>query len=171
VDGVPIIAITFGNRPDLNGQTGTLFFSTGGSIPLTFQSGQTVGIDYPPGTTADVTLTYVLGNESASATVSFPEDCPVGTTTTTAPGATTVPGGGGPTTTVFSTPPGAPGSPLVLTPGSRVQFSTPGGSLSGSLPRTGTEVAGITLIGLSAIGFGMTMGIWSRRRQPRYLVK
>ena len=30
------IEITFGNRPDLDGQVGTLTFTTGGSVPLTF---------------------------------------------------------------------------------------------------------------------------------------
>ena len=43
----PFISITFGNRPDLDGQTGTLFFSDFTSMSLTFDSEATVTFPYP----------------------------------------------------------------------------------------------------------------------------
>ena len=73
-DFLPEISITFGNRPDLNGQTGVLSFSTGGSVFLVFQSNQTVTIPYPP-TTQNVNLIYSLGPETATASVTYPGNC------------------------------------------------------------------------------------------------
>ena len=84
VNGQPTITITFGNRPDLDGQTGVLSFSTGGSVFLVFQSNQTVTIPYP-NTTQNVNLIYSLGPETATASVSYPGTC----TTTTTAGTTT----------------------------------------------------------------------------------
>lgn len=95
----PIINISFGNRPDLEGQTGVLSFSTGGSVFLVFQSNQTVTIDYP-NTTQNVNLIYSLGPETATASVTFPGVCPPGETTTTLPASTTTTTPAGPTTTV-----------------------------------------------------------------------
>jgi hypothetical protein len=96
-NGTAGISITFGNRPDLNGLTGQLSII---SLPngltvvsnqsLTFQSGQTVTIPYPPvaaGTTS-VTLNYNLNGEFATASVGPPlTNC--GTTTTAAASTTT----------------------------------------------------------------------------------
>jgi hypothetical protein len=113
-DFLPEISITFGNRPDLNGQQGVLSFSTGGSVFLVFQSNQTVTIPYP-NTTQNVNLIYSLGTETATASVTYPPDCPPGTTTTTTTGGggtttttratttTTTTGGGGTTTTRVTT--------------------------------------------------------------------
>ncbi|RPI10931.1 MAG: hypothetical protein EHM63_02425, partial [Actinobacteria bacterium] len=85
----PTIAITFGVRPDLHGQIGTLTFSTGGSIALEFRSGETVPIQYPDSAgTGPVTMTYTLGAESVTRSTTFPEACSPGTTTTS-PGVTT----------------------------------------------------------------------------------
>ena len=80
-DFLPEIAITFGNRPDLDGQRGVLSFSTGGSVFLVFQSNQTVNIPYP-NTTQNVNLIYSLGQETATASVTYPPNCPPATTTT-----------------------------------------------------------------------------------------
>ena len=105
---MPLISITFPARPELNGQVGTLAFSTGGSVPLTFIAGGTVQVPYPASAgTGPVTLTYTLGTETATATVSFPSEVgcvPVTTTTapattTTAPGVTTTTAPGATTTT------------------------------------------------------------------------
>jgi len=80
---VPEIEITFGNRPDLDGQTGTLTLSTGGSMPLTFDANNTTTIPYPASAGTDpVTMTYVLGAESVTRSTTFPEACAGGTTTT-----------------------------------------------------------------------------------------
>ena len=117
------IAITFGNRPDLNGQVGTLTFSTGGSIPLTFISNTTVEVPYPASAGGGpVTMTYTLGAESVTRSTTFPEACAPGTTTTAPPGGSTTtttpptntfttPGG----TTTTTTVPGI-GPPPVTTP-------------------------------------------------------
>ncbi len=97
----PEIVITFGDRPDLDGQTGTLTFSTGGSIPLTFDANGATTIAYPASAgTGPVTMTYVLGAESVTRSTTFPEAC-TGATTTTRPGATTT------TAATTTTTPGA----------------------------------------------------------------
>ena len=104
---VPLIAITFGDRADLDGQTGTLSFSTGGSVSLTYEVGATVEIPYPASAgTGPVTMTYTLGAESVTRSTTFPEACapPTTSTTTTVPGGTTtIPGD---TTTTSTTIPG-----------------------------------------------------------------
>ena len=83
---LPLIAITFGDRPDLDGLTGTLTFSTGGSVPLTFEVDATVNIPYPASAgTGPVTMTYTLGAESVTRSTTFPEACAPATTTTTGP--------------------------------------------------------------------------------------
>ena len=87
-DFLPEISITFGNRPDLDGQQGVLSFSTGGSVFLIFQSNQTVTIAYP-NTTQNVNLIFSLGQETATASVTFPPNCPPATTTTAAATTTT----------------------------------------------------------------------------------
>ena len=58
----PGISITFGNRPDLDGQTGMLDFSDGTSYgPLVFQSNTTVTIPWPgQQATSPLTLTYTV---------------------------------------------------------------------------------------------------------------
>jgi hypothetical protein len=121
-NGVPLINITFPNRPELNGQpAGTLTFSTGGSTPLTFIANASVQVPYPPSAgTGPVTLTYVVAGQSATpATVTFPPNCTPITTTTTAPGgSTTTTAPGGTTTTVR---PG--GSTTTLPPGIPATFS------------------------------------------------
>ena len=99
-DFLPEIAITFGNRPDLDGQRGVLSFSTGGSVFLTFQSNTTVNIPYP-NTTQNVNLIYSLGPETATASVTYPGDCSETTTTRPRPTTTTA-GGGGSTSTSSS---------------------------------------------------------------------
>jgi hypothetical protein len=87
------IEITFGNRPDLNAQVGTLTFSTGGSIPLTFIANTTVEVPYPTSAAGGpVTMTYTLGAESVTRSTTFPEACALPTTTTV------------PTTNTFVTP-------------------------------------------------------------------
>jgi len=92
----PQIAITFGDRPDLDGQIGTLTFSTGGSIQLEFNANNTVPIQYPDSAgTGPVTMTYTLGSESVTRSTTFPEACDTTTTTATT---TTTPSG--PTTTI-----------------------------------------------------------------------
>jgi len=95
-DNLPAITIFFGNRPDLDGQTGTLtaFLVPEGtfldSIELEFISGGSSVIPYPA-TTQDLILTYSLGEEEEDAAVAYPAPCPVTetTTTTTLPGSTT----------------------------------------------------------------------------------
>ena len=102
----PTIEITFGDRPDLDGQIGTLTFSTGGSIALEFNANNTVPIQYPDSAgTGPVTMTYTLGAESVTRSTTFPEACTTGTTTTTTtPGATTTTTVPGATTTTTPTP-------------------------------------------------------------------
>ena len=125
-NGTAQISITFGNRPDLNGQTGVLTFilpngTPVGSQPLVFQSGQTVTVPYPD-TTQNVTLVYTLGTEVQTAPVTFPgENCApttttttAGTTTTTAPGGTTTTTAPGGTTT--TTAPGTTTTTLAPLP-------------------------------------------------------
>jgi hypothetical protein len=112
-DGTAGISITFGNRPDLDGQAGELTIIAGPSETtvanelLTFQSNQTVTIPYPPvpaGTTS-VLLRYDLAGESESRTIGPPPtDCmPATTTTTAAPGTTTTTAAGTTTTTAALT--------------------------------------------------------------------
>ena len=82
----PQISITFGSRPDLDGDPGLLTFSDGTEYsgnPLTFQSGQTIVFPYPASLTTPLTLTYSIFGETATAVVTLPEDCPPSTTTTT----------------------------------------------------------------------------------------
>jgi hypothetical protein len=108
----PLIAITFGNRPDLDGQTGTLTFSTGGSVPLTFQSNTTTEIPYPASAgTGPVTMTYTLGQESVTRTTTFPEACTEATTTTTSASTTTTSTSTTTTTTTPHLPPPNPPQP------------------------------------------------------------
>ena len=88
----PMISITFGSRPDLDGDPGLLTFSDGTEYsgnPLTFQSGQTIVFPYPASLTTPLTLTYSIFGETATAVVELPEDCPPSTTTTTLVGTTT----------------------------------------------------------------------------------
>jgi hypothetical protein len=125
----PEIEITFGDRPDLDGQTGTLTFSTGGSIPLVFNANGTTTIPYPASAgTGPVTMTYTLGAESVTRSTTFPEACAPttttgattsstsSTTTTTIPTTTT----SGPSTSTSSTTTTAPTTtttaPPVVTP-------------------------------------------------------
>ncbi len=105
-DHLPLISITMGNRPDLDGDVGILDFSDRTSYgQLLFVSGRTVTFPYPESLTTPLGLTYRIQGETATATVTLPPDCPPGTattlpptttsTTTTAPTTTTKP----PTTT------------------------------------------------------------------------
>jgi hypothetical protein len=145
IDAQPFIAITFGSRPDLNGQTGTLSFSTGGSVPLVFQSGATVTVPWPAGAGDIALITYTLGAESATAgPLAFPEDCPDQTTTTTGgststtttqPGVTTTTQPGATTTT-------APGATTTTAPGATTT-TAPGGTTT--LPATFTFGAAATV--------------------------
>jgi hypothetical protein len=112
-DGLPLISITFGNRPDLNGQTGTLFFSDFTSVPLTFQSNTTVTIPYPASRTTPLGMLYILSGEFATAFVTLPPNCPPPTTTTTA--STTSTTIGTTTTTVTSTVTSTPTIPTTVT--------------------------------------------------------
>jgi hypothetical protein len=117
----PTIAITFGDRPDLDGQIGTLTFSTGGSIQLEFNANNTVPIQYPTSAgTGPVTMTYVLGTESVTRSTTFPGAC-VLPTTTTAPGGTTTTAATTttvPTTNTFGvTTTTAPGGTTTTAPG------------------------------------------------------
>jgi len=98
----PLISITFPNLPELNGMSGPLTFSTGGSIDLTFIANATVQVPYPASAgTGPVTLTYSVGGEDATpVTLDFPENCTPGTTT--APGSTTTTPPGGTTTTTLA---------------------------------------------------------------------
>lgn len=84
VDGSPGITITFGSRPDLDGQIGTLSFSTGApSVSVGFLSNATVTVPWPAGDGDIALLTYTLGTEVETAgPLAFPEGC-TGTTTTT----------------------------------------------------------------------------------------
>ena len=126
-NNVALISITFPSRPELNGQVGTLTFSTGGSTPLTFISGATVQVPYPASAgTGPVTLTYTVAGQTATpVTLAFPANCAAATTTTTAPGGTTTTGPSTttPTPNTFTVPPGATtttvpgiGPPPVTTP-------------------------------------------------------
>jgi len=122
VNGQPFISITFGARPDLNGQTGTLSFSTGGSVPLTFVSGGTVNVAWPAGAGDIALLTYTLGTETATAgPLSFPEGCTAVTTTTGVTTSTGVTTTSGPTTTGPTTTAGStttqPGQTTTTAPG------------------------------------------------------
>ena len=117
-----MISISFGSRPDLDGDTGILDFSDGTSYgPLVFQSGTTITIPYPASNASPLTLTYRIMGETATATVTYPGTCAV-TTTTTGPTTT------GPTTTVTTLPPGGPTTTIV----------PPGGSTTTTLPVTTT---------------------------------
>ena len=126
-DNLPLIEITFGTRPDLDGQTGVLSFSTGGSVFLVFQSNTTTTIAYPD-TTQNVNLIYSLGPETETGSVIYPENCPPETTTTTTvvastttqpPTSTT-----GPTTTTSTTIPGSTTSTTSI-PGSTTTTTLP----------------------------------------------
>ena len=122
----PEIEITFGNRPDLDGQTGTLTFSTGGSIPLVFDANGSTTIPYPASAgTGPVTLVYTLGNESVTRNVTFPEACTATTTTavttsTTNPTSTT-----GPTTSTTSPSGTTTTAPSTTTSGPTTTVPTP----------------------------------------------
>ena len=75
----PQISITFGNRPDLDGDPGLLTFSDGTEYsgnPLTFQSGQTITFPYPASLTTPLTLTYSIFGETATAVVTLPRGLP-----------------------------------------------------------------------------------------------
>ena len=146
-NGVPSISITFGNRPDLNGQTGTLEIIAGPSEtlvstqPLTFQSNQVVLIPYPalPAGSTDALLRYSLAGEVETAIIDLPlTNCattttssttttiPVTTTTaaTTTTTSTTLPGtttSSGPSTTT-TTLPGATTTTTTLPPGQPFTF-------------------------------------------------
>ena len=97
----PVIAISFPNRPDLDGNSGILDFSDGTSYGvLPFESNITITIPYPASQQSPLTLTYRIQGETATATVEFPEDCNV-TTTTVATTTTTLP----PSTTTTTLPP------------------------------------------------------------------
>jgi hypothetical protein len=115
VSKVPTIAITFPNRPELDGLTGTLTFSTGGSTPLVFSSGGQVTVPYPASAgSGPVTLTYTIGGESATpVTLDFPANCTP--TTTTLPGSTSSAPPSGATTTspLAPLPPGSTLAPRV----------------------------------------------------------
>jgi hypothetical protein len=123
------IEITFGNRPDLNGQVGTLTFNTGGSVPLTFISNATVEVPYPISAAGGpVTMTYTLGAESVTRSTTFPEAC-APPTTTTGP-TTTVP-----TTNTFVTPTTTtlPGVTTTTLPGATTT-TIPGATTTTTLP-------------------------------------
>jgi hypothetical protein len=112
--GNAIISITFPVRTDLAGQTGTLTFTPGGSVPLTFLSGASVTVPYPAGVTTSVSLSYTVGGETATAgPVSFPTGC-AAVTTTTSPGATT---------TIGATTTTSPGATTTTRPATPSQFS------------------------------------------------
>jgi hypothetical protein len=126
-EGEAAISITFGDRPDLDGQTGVLSFSTGGSVFLVFQSNATEVIDYPP-TTQNVNLIYSLGPETATASVTYPScstttsstsstttTTAASTTTTTTPAGTTTTTTPAGTTTTSTTVPGATTTTLPAT--------------------------------------------------------
>jgi hypothetical protein len=129
----PAISITFGNRPDLNGQTGTLLFDGGSPTPLVFQSNSTVVIPWPAGLGNINVVTYTVGTETATAgPLLIDEGCvavstttttstPSTTTTTTVPTSTT-----GPTTTI-------PGSTTTST---GVTTTTSPGTTTTTLPET-----------------------------------
>jgi len=122
-NGVATINITFPPRPELNAQVGTLSFSNGApSVQLTFIASATVQVFYP-GATSLLGLTYVLGEETATASVTYPTAlCPGGTTTTTTtpvPNTFGVPGGTTTTTvgaTTTTAPPGATTIPPITNP-------------------------------------------------------
>jgi hypothetical protein len=100
----PFISITFGSRPDLDGDPGLLTFSDGTEYsgnPLTFQSGQTITFPYPASLTTPLTLTYAIFGETATAVVELPEECPPSATTTTS----TVPASTTTSSTTTSTEP------------------------------------------------------------------
>jgi hypothetical protein len=99
----PFISITFGNRPDLDGQTGTLIFSDFTFRSLTFDAGATVTIPYPASRATPLLLVYVLNGEVATAVVTLPANCPVPTTTTTTVPPTTVENPPDTTTTTVAT--------------------------------------------------------------------
>ena len=74
-----MISITFGSRPDLDGDPGLLTFSDGTEYsgnPLTFQSGQTIVFPYPASLTTPLTLTYAIFGETATAVVNAPGGLP-----------------------------------------------------------------------------------------------
>jgi len=147
--GGPAISITFGNRPDLDGQTGTLSFSTGSpSVPIVFQSNTTVVIPWPAGDGDIALLTYTLGNETETAgPLLIDEGCERTTTTTTevttsttvAPTTTQ----GTPTTT--TTIPGTTTTSTAPTTSSTAVTTTTASSTTTTLPETFT-LAGATTV-------------------------
>jgi hypothetical protein len=103
----PAISITFGNRPDLNGMTGTLTFDGTNPTPLTFQSNTTVTIPWPAGLGDIAVVTYTVNGETATAgPLLIDEGCVAVTTTTgvtTSTAATTTTSTTGPSTTSTTT--------------------------------------------------------------------
>ena len=147
VEETATITVTFGDRPDLDGQTGVLSFSTGGSVFLVFQSNQTVTTPYPD-TTQNVNLIYSLGSETATGSVTYPGTCE-GTTTTEASTSTS--------TTSSSVEPTTTSSPTTSTtaPSSSTPASTSTTSTSTTVgPYTSSSVPGETTTLPEAFEFG-----------------
>jgi len=97
VDDELVVEITFPDRPDLDGDLGTLIVNEypGGDLiseqELAFDSGAVVQVPFPEGV-EQITLTYLLGDEEVTVGPLTAIDCEepgTTTTTTTAPGATT----------------------------------------------------------------------------------
>jgi hypothetical protein len=170
---VPRIQITFGNRPDLDGQVGTLTFSTGGSVPLTFDANGSTTIAYPASAgTGPVTMTYTLGQESVSRTTTFPEACSAATTTTTTrpippttqfqgettttvPGATTTTVPGQTTTTVAGQ---TTTTAVAVIPASASSPNTTIAVRAANLPTTGSRPLGLLAAATAAlIGGGLLL--------------
>jgi LPXTG-motif cell wall-anchored protein len=155
--GNAIISITFGNRTDLEGQVGTLVMQTSVgqtfSVSLTFLSGATVTVPYPAGIQSTLFLTYTLGAETATATVTFPAGC-APTTTTTTPGATTT----APATTTTTAPPAVTTTTRPPTPNTFAATTTPTTTqvpvtAPGALPKTGSN----STVPLLAVASGLIL--------------
>lgn len=144
VDGVPMILITFPPRPELNGQVGELVIrdSFGDVVlttDLTFIASATVELFYPD-TTDDVSLTYTLGDETANAEATYPNEGECAftpTTTTTSIGTTTsTPGPGSTTTTSTTAPSTSSSTPTVAPTTTAATSSTSPSTPPGQLPPT-----------------------------------
>jgi hypothetical protein len=118
VDDELVVEITFPDRPDLDGDVGTLIINEypGGDLisdqELAFDSGAVVQVPFPEGF-EQITLTYLLGDEEVTVGPLSAIDCEepgTTTTTTTPPGVTTT------TTSPGQQPPPPPPTTTVRPP-------------------------------------------------------
>jgi hypothetical protein len=177
VEGVPFIEITFGNRPDLDGEVGSLSFTSAdgqdiGAVDVEFQSGETVQIIYPgaevdengvpidfPGWELNADGFWVIDESDAFLRDGLVLTYTLGEETATAE--VTYP----PETEACADPDGPfpPGVTAPPTVPSEAPVATPAASSGGSPPVTGFELVGLVGAAVVAILAGVA-GMLARRR-------